>query len=105
MAAFNTSDERTPGLGKHRTAIVQVPLLHIVDVLADTIKKSRERRVGLLATRFTMEHSFTKSGCNTSMELKCSFPRRHRGSWYMTSFTRNCVTDSFGRTRGRSFKR
>lgn len=37
---------------------VQIPLLHIVDITAEAIKERHQTRVGLLATRFTMEESF-----------------------------------------------
>lgn len=37
---------------------VNVPLLHIVETTAAQIKKSGQRRVGLLGTRYTMEQSF-----------------------------------------------
>lgn len=40
------------------TRTVRIPLLHIVDVTAAAIKQSRQKRVGLLATRFTMEEAF-----------------------------------------------
>jgi aspartate racemase len=41
-------------------ASVQIPLLHIVDVTAEAIKAKKQNRVGLLGTRFTMEHDFYK---------------------------------------------
>ena len=37
---------------------VNIPLLHVVDVTAEAIKKSNFRTVGLLGTRFTMEQDF-----------------------------------------------
>jgi len=37
---------------------VRIPLLHIVDATARVIDKSRQKRVGLLATKFTMEEAF-----------------------------------------------
>jgi aspartate racemase len=40
------------------TNAVRIPLLHIVDVTAAAIKRSGHTRVGLLATRFTMEQAF-----------------------------------------------
>ncbi|MFD0693115.1 aspartate/glutamate racemase family protein [Paenibacillus sp. GCM10027628] len=39
-------------------ASVQIPLLHIVDVTADRIRKQGLRRVGLMGTRYTMEQAF-----------------------------------------------
>lgn len=40
------------------TEAVRIPLLHIVDVTAAAIKQSSQKRVGLLATKFTMEEGF-----------------------------------------------
>jgi aspartate racemase len=40
------------------TDAVRIPLLHIVDATAAAIKKAGHTRVGLLATRFTMEQAF-----------------------------------------------
>lgn len=39
-------------------AAIGIPVLHIVDVLAAKLKQGGVRKVGLLATRFTMEHAF-----------------------------------------------
>jgi aspartate racemase len=39
-------------------AAVAIPVLHIVDVLAARMKQSGVQKVGLLATRFTMEQDF-----------------------------------------------
>lgn len=40
------------------TDAVRIPLLHIADATGEAIKKSRQRRVGLLGTKFTMEQPF-----------------------------------------------
>ncbi len=40
------------------TAAIGVPFLHIVDVTADRITAAGHTTVGLLATRYTMEHPF-----------------------------------------------
>jgi len=40
------------------TNAVSIPLLHIADAVAESVKRSGHRRVGLLGTRFTMEQSF-----------------------------------------------
>jgi aspartate racemase len=37
---------------------IEVPLLHIVDITADAARRAGMRRVGLVATRFTMEQPF-----------------------------------------------
>ena len=39
---------------------VRIPLLHIVDAVAEAIKSMRLRKIGLLGTRFTMEQDFYK---------------------------------------------
>jgi aspartate racemase len=39
-------------------AATDIPLLHIADATAETIKRAGHRRVGLLATRYTMEQDF-----------------------------------------------
>ena len=39
-------------------ARVRIPFLHIVDAAAEELQRSGTRRVGLLATRFTMEQDF-----------------------------------------------
>lgn len=39
---------------------VRIPLLHIVDVTAEAIKANGQKRIGLLGTKFTMEHDFYK---------------------------------------------
>jgi aspartate racemase len=41
-------------------AAVSIPLLHIADATATTIKESGARTVGLLGTKFTMEQDFYK---------------------------------------------
>ena len=41
-------------------ASIHIPLLHIADATAEKIKAAGIRRVGLLGTRFTMEHDFYK---------------------------------------------
>src|SRR5262249_48910416 len=40
------------------TLAVRIPLLHIVDATASAIKQSHQKRVGLIATKFTMEEEF-----------------------------------------------
>nr|WP_310616166.1 aspartate/glutamate racemase family protein [Pantoea cypripedii] len=42
------------------TAAVQIPLLHIADASAQRIRQAGVKRVGLLATAFTMEQDFYK---------------------------------------------
>ena len=40
--------------------VIRIPILHIVDVTAEAIRANREKRVGLLGTKFTMEQDFYK---------------------------------------------
>jgi aspartate racemase len=42
------------------TAGVGIPILHIADATADVVVKAGIRKIGLLGTRFTMEHDFYK---------------------------------------------
>lgn len=39
---------------------IKIPILHIADVLVEKIKRQGITKVGLLGTRFTMEHAFYK---------------------------------------------
>jgi len=39
---------------------ISIPLLHIADATAERVKSSGLRNIGLLGTRFTMEHDFYK---------------------------------------------
>ncbi|MGC5324743.1 aspartate/glutamate racemase family protein [Brevibacillus sp. SYSU BS000544] len=41
-------------------ASISIPLLHIADVTGDKIVQSEKKKVGLLATKFTMEQDFYK---------------------------------------------
>lgn len=41
-------------------ANVHIPLLHIADATAEKVKAAGIRKIGLLGTRFTMEHDFYK---------------------------------------------
>ncbi|WP_410211211.1 aspartate/glutamate racemase family protein [Aquirhabdus sp.] len=50
----NTMHKVAPAIER----VVNIPLLHVVDVTAEAIKKSNFKTVGLLGTRFTMEQDF-----------------------------------------------
>jgi aspartate racemase len=41
-------------------ANVSIPLVHIADVTAEAIKEKGMKKIGLLGTKFTMEHDFLK---------------------------------------------
>jgi len=55
-------------------AHLHVPLLHIADATARTIKQSGIRRVALLGTRFTMVEDFYKGRLNRSYGLEVVIP-------------------------------
>src|SRR5215470_8664748 len=40
------------------TLAARIPLLHIIDATASAVQQSHQKRVGLLATKFTMEEAF-----------------------------------------------
>ena len=56
---------------------VQLPLLHIVDVTAVAIKKNQLKKVGLLATKFTMEHNFYKDRLKHNHDIDTLIPTEH----------------------------
>lgn len=45
-------------VASHIEAAVSVPLLHVGDAIIGELKNSRRHRLGLLGTRFTLEHGF-----------------------------------------------
>ncbi|HNO95615.1 MAG TPA: aspartate/glutamate racemase family protein, partial [Anaerolineales bacterium] len=47
-------------LADQMTSNVSIPLLHIADATAEKIVSAGIKRIGLLGTRFTMEHDFYK---------------------------------------------
>jgi len=53
---------------------VGIPLLHIADPTADRIKAARLGKVGLLATRFTMEQEFYRQRLQTEHGLEVLVP-------------------------------
>ena len=55
-------------------AQVQIPLLHIADATAQSVRKAGFQRVGLLGTRFTMEESFYKDILVEKYGLKVIIP-------------------------------
>ena len=56
------------------TRAVRIPLLHIVDATAAAIKQSRQKRVGLLATRFTMEEPFYADRMRSQFDIEVIVP-------------------------------
>lgn len=55
-------------------ANIQVPLLHIADTTAKVIKAQELRKIGLLGTRFTMEHDFYKGRLTSKHGVEVLIP-------------------------------
>ena len=55
-------------------AAVSIPLLHIADAAAGEIKKQGLKTVGLLGTRFTMEHEFYRNRLESLHGLRILIP-------------------------------
>ena len=63
------------------TEAVSIPLLHIIDAAAEEIKARGIKRVGLLATRFTMVRDFYKRRlANNQKQWAASFPLGRMGA-------------------------
>jgi len=56
------------------TRAVSLPLLHIADATAERIKAARLQRVGLIATRFTMEQDFYRGRLEHAHGLQVLVP-------------------------------
>jgi aspartate racemase len=61
-------------LADHITRAVRIPLLHIVDATGDEIKRSDQRRAGLLGTKFTMEDPFYRDRLRQQFEIDTIIP-------------------------------
>ncbi|MFQ1941474.1 aspartate/glutamate racemase family protein [Aeromonas veronii] len=55
-------------------AAIDIPLLHIADATARRLQEDGIQRVGLLGTRFTMEHDFYKGRLQTNFGLEVLVP-------------------------------
>lgn len=55
-------------------ANIKIPLLHIADAVAQEIKKSGLKTVGLLGTKFTMEQDFYRSRIEKKFNIKVIIP-------------------------------
>jgi aspartate racemase len=53
---------------------IGIPLLHIVDATAEEIKRKQFDRVGLLGTRFTMEHHFYRNRLSEEHGIEAIIP-------------------------------
>jgi len=56
------------------TASVNIPFLHIADATAEKIVAAGMKKIGLLGTRFTMEHDFYKGRLIRDFELEVLTP-------------------------------
>ena len=55
-------------------ARISIPLIHIADATAAVVVRARIRRVGLLGTRFTMEHPFYRGRIESGHGLEVCVP-------------------------------
>lgn len=53
---------------------INIPFLHIADATAEKVKTAGIKRIGLLGTRFTMEHDFYKGRLTQNFGLKVLTP-------------------------------
>ena len=58
------------------TANVSIPFLHIADATAEKIRAAGLKRIGLLGTRFTMEHDFYKGRLVQNFGLEVLIPEQ-----------------------------
>jgi aspartate racemase len=59
-------------------ANVNIPFLHIADATAEKIVAAGIKRIGLLGTRFTMEHDFYKGRLDRKLWTGRAHPKRSR---------------------------
>ena len=71
---------------------IQIPVLHIVDVTAEAIKREGQTRVGLLGTKFTMEQDFYKGRLKNKFGLEVLVPSpEERQSVHDTLYSELCL--------------
>lgn len=56
---------------------ISIPLIHIVDAVAEKILEKKLRNVGLLGTKYTMEEDFYKKRLNEKYKIKPIVPKIH----------------------------
>jgi aspartate racemase len=84
-------------------ARIGVPLLHIADATAEKVKQAGIRRVGLLGTRFTMEHDFYRGRLTGQFGLEVIIPDPRIGRLCIASFTMSSVSAPSGQNQERKF--
>lgn len=70
VIASNTMNSTIETLEKH----VNIPFLHIADATGNKVKEKGLKRVALLGTKFTMEHSFYKDRLKSKFGLEVVIP-------------------------------
>jgi aspartate racemase len=84
---------------------INVPVLHIVDVTAEAIKRNGQTRVGLLGTKFTMEQKFYKGRLKDKHGLDVLIPGpEERQIVHDILYSELCLGEIKERSRG-EFKR
>jgi aspartate racemase len=80
VVCANTMHKVAPAI----ESAVDIPLLHVVDCVAEVLKRARIAKIGLLGTRFTMEQDFYKDrlrqqhGIETLIPTEAQRERVHR---------------------------
>lgn len=59
------------------SAAVDIPLLHIADATAETLRREEVRRIGLLGTAFTMEFDFYRKRITDQYKIDVVIPELH----------------------------
>lgn len=59
------------------SAAVDIPLLHIADATAETLRRDEVRRIGLLGTAFTMEFDFYRKRITDQYKIDVVIPELH----------------------------
>jgi len=80
---------------------IRIPILHIVDVTADSIKARSLKRVGLLGTRFTMEQDFYKERLRRRHGLEVLIPEeKEREAIHSILYNELCLGEIKERSKG-----
>jgi len=61
-------------LADNITEKVKIPLIHIADATGEAIKSRKIKKVGLLGTKFTMEHDFLKGRLRDNHTIEAIIP-------------------------------